>query len=94
MAITIILPEYLEPNTERLLFAALENFGSERISAKEWRFNLMPLSQQEFVVEFRQFLPTSHHWLLDKIKFKTPEKTITPLISPATNRTPPTFGPR
>jgi hypothetical protein len=94
MAITIILPEYVEPNTERVLFAALKNFGAERISAKEWQFNLIPLSQQEFVAEFRQFLPTSHHWMLDRFKFKNLEKALTPLITPAMNRAPPTFGPR
>ena len=57
MAITIILPEYLEPNAERVVFASLKNFGAERISAKEWRFNLIPLSQQEFVAEFTTISP-------------------------------------
>ena len=93
MALTIILPDYLETNAEKVILAALRNFGAERISATEWRFNLVPLSRQEFVSEFKQFLPKSHHWLLDRLKFKSLEKNFTPLINPPADRTPPGFGP-
>ena len=86
MALEIILPDYLETNAEKVLFAALQNFGAERISAKEWHFSLIPLSRQEFISELKLFLPESHHWLLDRFKFTTPEKSLTPLISPPTHK--------
>jgi hypothetical protein len=94
MALTIILPDYLETRAEKVLFAALQNFGADQISAREWRFNLVPLSRQEFIRELKQFLPDSHHWLLDRFRFKSPENSPNPLFSSSINSTPSGLGPR
>jgi hypothetical protein len=68
MALRIILPDYLGRNAEALLFAALLNFGAERITAKEGHFTQMPLSWQDFLSELKLFLPQSDHWLVDRFK--------------------------
>ena len=68
MALRIILPDYLERKAETLLFAALQDFGAQRITAKEWHFSQMPLSCQEFLSELKLFLPKSDHWLVDRFK--------------------------
>jgi hypothetical protein len=71
MALRIILPDFVERKAETLLFSALQDFGAQRISAKEWRFSQMPLSSQECLNELKLFLPKSEHWLVDKVKVMT-----------------------
>lgn len=68
MALRIVLPDYVERKAESVLFTALQDFGAQRITAKEWRFNQMPLSCQECLNELKMFLPKSEHWLVEKVK--------------------------
>jgi hypothetical protein len=75
MALKIVLPDYMERKAETLLFAALQDFGAQRITAKEWRFNQMPLSCQECLSELKLFLPKTEHWVVDKLKVTIPDSS-------------------
>ncbi|MGD0226207.1 MAG: hypothetical protein ABSF71_28065 [Terriglobia bacterium] len=68
MALRIILPDYLDKNSETYLFAALQDFGAEHIAGNEWRFSQIPLSCQKFLIELKVFLPKTEQGLADRLK--------------------------